>query len=189
MAAGVCARRLSAILESNDPPMERLTCDYCRLPFRSPRRPEVGTKVFCCSGCALASQLGIDGERFPVTPQLVFDLVFGFGVFNQGLLGLLALALQREGRGAGAGLCCLIAVALGALLYLAALAWQWRSGWLRASDGFVFALAAGPVIAGGALTWAHHGGIGAALTTGATLGLVAWSTRGFLRRWWARKRA
>ena len=43
--------------------MERLTCDYCRLPFRPPRRPEVGTKVFCCSGCALASQLGIDGER------------------------------------------------------------------------------------------------------------------------------
>jgi len=169
--------------------MERLTCDYCRLPFRAPRRQAEPTKVFCCSGCALASQLGIDGERFPVTPQLVFDLVFAFGVFNQGLLSLLALALHREGRTGGEALCGLLAAALGAICYLAALAWQWRSGWLRTSDAFVFALAAGPVAAGVALASRNHGGVGTALATGVNLGIALWSARGFLRRWWARQKA
>ena len=75
--------------------MQRLSCDYCGLPFRAPYKPAAGEKAFCCSGCAMASRLGIDGEAFPVTPQLVFDLVFAFAVFNQFLLWLLAVALVR----------------------------------------------------------------------------------------------
>ena len=168
--------------------MERLTCDFCRLPFRAPARPAAGRKVYCCSGCAMADQLGIDGAQFPITPQLVFDLVFGFGVFNQALLLLLATALGREGRMGGAALCLLISAALGVVLYLVALAWQGRAGWLRASDAFVFALAAGPLLAGLVLAWRTCGFAGAALGLAVNLGLVLWSVRGFLRRWWARRR-
>ena len=166
--------------------MERLTCDYCGLPFRAPYKPAAGAKAFCCSGCAMASRLGIEGEKFPVSPQLVFDLLFAFGVFNQFLLWLLAMALGREGRADGAALCLLISVALGTLFYLATLVWLWRSRWLRASDGFVFALLAGPVLAGTALGWLGQGRFGAPMVAGANLLLLVWQARGFLRRWWAR---
>ena len=167
--------------------MERLICDYCGLPFRAPYKPAEGRRAFCCSGCAMASQLGIDGAKFPVTPQLVFDLVFGFGVFNQALLLLLATALGREGRPGGAALCLLISAAIGVLMYLSALAWQWRAGWLRASDAWVFALAAGPVFAGLALAWCTRGFAGAGLGLVVNLGLSLWTARGFVRRWRARR--
>jgi hypothetical protein len=167
--------------------MERLTCNFCGLPFRAPTRAAATAPVFCCSGCALASQLGIGGGKFPITPQLLFDLGFAFGVFNEFLLGLLAVALRHEARAPAAAFCLVISVGLGASLYLAALAWQWRARWLRASDVFVFALAAGPVLAGLALAWAQYRGLGAASAAGANLGLTLWSARGFLRRWWARR--
>ena len=167
--------------------MERLTCDYCGLPFRAPYKPAAGAKAFCCSGCAMASRLGIEGEAFPVTPQLVFDLLFAFGVFNQFLLWLLAVALLRDGRAEGALLCLRISVALGVLAYGAALLWQWRSRWLGASDGFVLALLAGPVAAGAVLVLLRQGMIGAPVSAAANLLLLAWQGRGFLRRQWARR--
>ncbi len=167
--------------------MERLTCDYCGLPFRAPYKPAAGAKAFCCSGCALASRLGIEGEKFPISPQLVFDLVLGFGVFNQFLLVLLAAALRRDGRVEPALLCVTIAAALGATLYLAALAWQWRSRWLRASDAFLYALLSAPVLGGAAIgLWLHRGDAALVSAVGNLL-LVCWQGRGFLRRLWARR--
>lgn len=168
--------------------MERLTCDYCGLPFRAPYKPTAGAKAFCCSGCAMASRLGIEGDQFPVSPQLVFDLLFAFGVFNQFLLWLLAVALLRDGSGAGAVLCFRISVALGAAAYLAALGWQGHSRWLSASDGFVFALLIGPVIAGAVVVCLGQGTLGALVAAGANLFLLLWQARGILRRAWARKR-
>lgn len=165
--------------------MERLTCDYCRLPFRAPYKPAAGAKAYCCSGCALASQLGIEGEQFPISPQLIFDLVLGFGVFNQFLLVLLAAALRRDGRADTAALCVTISAALGAGLYLAALAWQWRSRWLRASDAFLYALLAAPVLGGVTLALCLKRGDAALLAAVANLALVVWQGRGFLRRLWA----
>jgi hypothetical protein len=97
------------------------------------------------------------------------------------------MALGREGRSDGAARCLLISVALGALLYLATLVWQWRSRWLRVSDGFVFALLAGPVFAGAALGWYGLGRYGAPAVAGANLLLLLWQARGFLRRLWARR--
>lgn len=167
--------------------MERLNCDYCGLPFRAPYKPAAGDKAYCCSGCAMASRLGIEGGEFPVSPQLVFDLLFAFAVFNQFLLWLLAVALVRDGRLDGAALCLRISAGLGALAYLATLVWQWRSRWLGVSDGFVFALLAGPVAGGAVLAWLGQGGLGAPVLAGANLLLLAWQARGFLRRVWARR--
>lgn len=169
--------------------MERLTCDYCGLPFRAPYKAAPGEKVFCCSGCALASRLGIEGERFPITPQLVFDLVLAFGVFNEVLLGLLAFALRGEGRPTAAALCVTISAALGAVVYLAALAWQWRSRLLRASDAFLFALLAAPALGGSAVALWLGRGEAAFVPAAANLLLLLWQARGFLRRFRARRRA
>jgi hypothetical protein len=167
--------------------MERLTCDYCGLPFRAPYKPAAEAKAYCCSGCALADQLGIEGEKFPISPQLIFDLVLAFGVFNQFLLVLLATALRRDGKVDSAVLCVTLSAALGAVLYLAALAWQWRSRWLRASDAFLYALLAAPALGGATVgLWLKRGDatLVAAL---ANLLLVVWQGRGFLRRIWARR--
>ncbi len=168
--------------------MERLTCDYCGLPFRAPYKPAAGEKAFCCSGCAMASKLGIEGEAFPVSPQLVFDLLLGFGVFNQFLLLLLATALRRDGRADGAELCLVVAGLLALALYLAALAWQWSSRWLRVSDAVLFALLAAPVLGGAVVTVALKRGDAALVAAVANLVLVLWQARGFLRKVWARRR-
>lgn len=166
--------------------MERLTCDYCGLPFRAPRKPPAGEKAFCCSGCAMASRLGIEGERFPISPQLIFDVVLAFGVFNELLLVLLGAALRRDGNAAAADLCVQGSAGLGASLYLAALVWQWRSRWLRASDAFLYALLAAPVLGGVAVALWLGRGDAALVAAAANLLLVAWQGRGFLRRAWAK---
>ena len=168
--------------------MERLTCDYCSLPFRAPYKPAAGAKAFCCSGCAMASRLGIEGEQFPISPQLVFDLLFGFGVFNQFLLVLLAAALRRDGAAAGAGLCVTISALLGATSFLVALAWQWRSRWMQASDAIVFAVLAAPVAGGAVFGVRFHLVSGVAVAAVANLALVGWQGRGFLRRKWGRRK-
>ncbi|MFT3828889.1 MAG: hypothetical protein QM691_04195 [Opitutaceae bacterium] len=168
--------------------MERLVCDYCGLPFRAPHKPASGAKAFCCSGCALASKLGIEGEKFPVSPQLVFDLALAFGVFNQLLLVLLAAAWRRDGRPEGAALCVTLSAALGGVLYLAALVWQWRSRWLRATDAFLYAALAAPVLGGVTLALWLKCGDAALVAAAANLLLVLWQGRGFLRRLWAGQR-
>lgn len=168
--------------------MERLTCDYCGLPFRAPYKPAAGGKAFCCSGCAMASRLGIEGESFPVSPQLVFDLLLAFGVFNQFLLLILSTALGRDGRADGASLCVAMSAGLGILFYLAALAWQWRSRWLQVSDAVLFALLAAPVIGGAVVALALKRGDAALVAAVANLFLLGWQARGFLRRVWARRR-
>ncbi len=167
--------------------MERLTCDYCGLPFRAPYKPAAGAKAYCCSGCALADQLGIEGEKFPISPQLIFDLLLAFGVFNQFLLVLLATALRRDGKVESAVLCVTLSAGLGAMLYLAALAWQWRSRWLRASDAFLYALLAAPALGGATVGLWLNRGDAAVITAGANLLLLAWQGRGILRRLWARR--
>ncbi|HLP07347.1 MAG TPA: hypothetical protein VK178_04215 [Opitutaceae bacterium] len=169
--------------------MERLTCDYCGLPFRAPYKQPAGEKAFCCSGCALASKLGIEGETFPVSPQLIFDVALAFGVFNQLLLVLLAVALRRDGRLDGAAWCVTISAVVGGALYLAALGWQWRSRWLCATDAFLYAMLAAPVLGGVTVALWLNRGDAALVATMANLLLVLWQGRGFLRRLWARQRA
>ena len=167
--------------------MERLTCGYCGGPFRAQGNPAPEGDVFCCSSCAMAARLGVEGDKFPVTPQLVFDLVFGLGVFNQLLLVPLAIVIRNEGNEGGAALCVAISGGLGVALYLAALAWQSRMRWMRSSDAVLYALLAAPVIVGavGAL---HLKRIDAALVSAAAnMMLAVWLARGFLRRVWAKR--
>jgi hypothetical protein len=162
--------------------MERLTCDYCGLPIGEPPEPAAGGTAFCCSGCAMASRLGIEGDQFPVTPQLIFDLLFGFGVFNQFLLVLFAAARRSDGRAEAAALCVAISAGLGVTLYLAALGWQWRGRWLRASDVWLYALLAAPVLGGAAVAVCLKRGDAALVSAVVNLALAGWLGRGFLRR-------
>src|SRR5262245_61966083 len=127
--------------------MQRVTCSYCGLPFRVARPPAAGEPTYCCSGCAMASRLGIEGEKFPITPQLLFGLGYGFAVFNQLALGVFAGALAREGRGDTALLLQRIDVGLGVAVFLGALAWLGSARWIRIADAVVFALLAGPMVA------------------------------------------
>ena len=161
---------------------KRPACDYCGLPIREQPKPVASGTAFCCSGCAMASRLSIEGDQFPVTPQLIFDLVFGFGVFNQLLLVLLAAARRSDGRAEAAALCVAISAGLGAALYLAALGWQWRGRWLRASDVWLYSLLATPVLGGAVVALCLKRGDAALAAAVANLVLAAWLGRGFLRR-------
>lgn len=167
--------------------MQRVTCSYCGLPFRTGRTPAAGEAVYCCSGCAMASRLGIDGEKFPVTPQLVFGLVYGFVVFNQLAVGLFAGALLREGRTDLAALLQRIDVALGVAVFLGALGWLARARWIRIADAMVFALLAGPLVAGVILALGGRLSEAVWLSFGTNALLGAWQSRGLIRRWWAQR--
>jgi hypothetical protein len=136
----------------------------------------------------MASQLGIEADRFPITPQLVFDLVFGFGVFNQFLLVLLSRALGHDGRPILADRCMAGSAALGALLYAAALAWQWTRKWMRPSDAIVYALLSAPLAGGVVVAVSLHRIDAALAAAAANLLLLVWQSRGFLRRRWAKLR-
>lgn len=168
--------------------MERLNCGYCGLPYRSSRKPAPDGKAFCCSGCAMAARLGIEGDQFPVTPQLVFDLAFGLGVFNELLLVPLAMVLRNGGNDGGAALCVAISGGLGATLYLAALVWQASIRWMRSGDAVLYVLLAAPVFAGSGVALYLKTGGAALLAAAANLVLAVWLARGFLRRMCARRR-
>jgi hypothetical protein len=162
--------------------MNRVTCDFCGLPFRVRWLPPSGHGVYCCSGCALAAQMRLEGDQWPVTPQLVFNLGFGFAVFNQVLLWLIGLGLVRDGQAVLAARFGLGSIALGALVFAGSLVWQILQGWMRATDlaAYGAALAANGF---GAWVLVHHGWTeaGACYLT-ASMALVAWQARGWIRK-------
>ena len=165
--------------------VEQPKCGYCGRPFnaKDAQRP-----VFCCSGCAMAARLGIEGDQSPVTPQLVFDLVFGLGVFNELLLVPLAMVLRNGGNEDGAALCVAISSGLGVTLYLAALVWQASIRWMRSGDAALYALLAAPVFGGAGVALYLRSGGAALSAAAANLVLGAWLARGLLRRMCARHR-
>ena len=161
--------------------MERLVCSYCGLPFRS-LRPADGEPAYCCSGCAMAARLNISGEKFPVTPQLVYGLLLGFGIFNQVLLIVLALALVNEGRVETAEKFAAASAVLAIALFVIALAWQWRARLMRRTDFAAFVIACAFLAAD--LFLLLESAFGAASLAGlAATGLAAmWQARGIARR-------
>lgn len=167
--------------------VEQPTCGYCGRPFNAKDEQRPVVKPFCGSGCAMAARLGIQGAQFPVTPQLVFDVVFGLGVFNELLLVPLAMVLHNGGNEGGAALCVAISGVLGVTLYLAALAWQWRIRWVRAGDAVLYALLAAPVLGGAGVALYLKSGGAALIAAVANLALAVWLARGFLRRVRARR--
>lgn len=162
--------------------MDRVTCDFCGLPFRLRRLPPSGQGVYCCSGCALAAQMRLEGEHWPVTPQLIFNLGFGFAVFNQALLWLVALGLARDEATLLAARFGLASIALGALVYAGALVWQILQGWLRGTDLAVYAVALAANVLGAwvlvRIGWSAAG----ACYLAASIALVAWQARGWVRK-------
>lgn len=137
----------------------------------------------------MASRLGIEGEKFPVTPQLVFGIVYGFVVFNQAALALFAGALVREGKGTTALLLQRIDVGLGVAVFAGALAWLAQARWVRVADAVIFALLAGPIVAAAMLTIGGRPSTGVWLAFAANALLGVWQARGLIRRWWAQRSA
>ena len=168
--------------------VEQPTCGYCGRPFNAKEEQRPGVMPFCGSGCAMAARLGIEGDQFPVTPQLVFDLAFGLGVFNELLLVPLAMVLRNGGGEGGAALCVAISGGLGVALYLAALVWQASIRWMRSDDAVLYALLAAPVFGGAGVALYLRSGGAALIAAAANLVLGVWLARGFLRRMCARRR-
>jgi hypothetical protein len=163
----------------------RIVCSYCGLPFRS-LRPADNEPAYCCSGCAMAARLNISGEKFPVTPQLVYGLILGFGIFNQALLIVLAFALVNERRLETAEKFAAVAAVLAIVLFVVALAWQWRARLMRRTDLAAFVIAGVFLMADAFLL--SKSAFGAASLAGlAATGLAAmWQARGFPRKWLGR---
>lgn len=166
--------------------MTRAVCSYCGIPFRAFRGATEGGPAYCCSGCAMAARLNISAEKFPVTPQLVYLLVLGFGIFNQALLIVLAMALVNEGRAETAELFAAASAIVALVLFVAALAWQWRSRLVRATDLAVFVIAGAFATADAFLLAGTAFGAASLAGLAATCGAALWQSRGFARRWLGR---
>jgi hypothetical protein len=166
--------------------MTRAVCSYCGIPFRAFRGVAEGEPAYCCSGCAMAARLNISAEKFPVTPQLVYLLILGFGVFNQALLIVLALALVNEKRIETAETFAAVSAVLAIVLFAVALVWQWRARPVRITDIAMFVIA-GAFAAADVFLLASSAFGAASLAGLAATGCAAlWQSRGFARRWLGR---
>jgi len=168
--------------------VRRAVCSYCGIPFRVFGDGARDGADYCCSGCAMAARLNVSAEKFPVTPQLVYLLILAFGVFNQALLIVLALALVNEGRAQTAERFAAASAIVAIVLFAAALVWQWRARLVRATDIIVFALAAGLAVTDAFLLFDARFGAASLAGLVATGSAALWQSRGFARRWLGRAR-
>ena len=157
--------------------MERVTCQYCGLPFRV-RKVAAGEAHFCCTGCAMLSRIPVDAEgQFPVNAHLVAALITGFILFNQLLFWLIAELLVREGRMAVAVRLFWLSGGAAAALWVSLLLLQRRVKALRGAEAVAMALG----LAG--LAWAFWRQPPRPLgLAGVSLVLTAWTFRGLLLR-------
>ena len=98
--------------------MDKIPCVFCGLPVRVSASSE-GRPVYCCSGCALAAQIPMDGGNLPISRQLVVSLAIGFIFFNQFLFWALAVALRGEDRAGLAFRFDVLAIVVGGLVLAA----------------------------------------------------------------------
>ena len=166
--------------------MSKVPCAFCGLPFRS-RNKNSDTDQYCCSGCALASQIPVGDEGMPVSRQLLSSLALGFIYFNQFLFWLLSVGLYAEGRDSLAKAFEWVALGLGMVVIVFV-------GWLllitktrRLSDWGVVALAGAFLVYGGAK--ASGGGLSSLVMAVfcANSLRVLWFARGWLKRRFGRK--
>ncbi len=155
--------------------MNKVACDYCGLPFKA-LRVQSGRECFCCSGCAIASRVPVDGDgNYPINPTLLTALGVGFIFFNQLMFWLLAVLLVREGKVPASARLEGVSLVLGAVMWVALVAVQWRFGARRWVDAVVGVLTAGFMaiaVADGSLACAAAG----------NAALVTWSVRGFFKK-------
>jgi len=138
VAAGRAASRIEA-LSKNRPTMKKIPCTFCGLPVRVGSDPSE-EPVYCCSGCALAAQIPMDGGYLPISRQLIVSLTLAFAYFNQFLFWSLAFALRGEGRDLLADRFEWITLALGALVLIGTLIVFFRASVHRWTDWLVMAL-------------------------------------------------
>lgn len=157
--------------------MNTVQCRHCGLPFRV-RRVEPGKEYFCCTGCAVLSRVPVDEKgNFPVNQHLVSALSLGFLYFNQVLLWLVALLLQREGREPLADRFGWISAIVAFLVWLGVLIVQRREGAARGKDIVFSALCLALLFA----AWRTAPPIGGVLASANAIWLT-WSFRGLMRR-------
>lgn len=136
----------------------------------------------------MAARLNITDAAFPVTPQLVYGLLLGFAIFNQALLILLALALVNEGRADTAEKFAAASALLALVLFVVALAWQWRAQLVSRTDLAAFLIAGAFLAADLFLLSGSAFGVAAFAGLAATVLAAAWQSRGFARKWLGRAR-
>ena len=156
----------------------KVVCEHCGLPF-SVGRVARGKAVYCCSGCALAARVPVDGQgHFPVNAALVSALGAGFVFFNQALFWMLALLLARQPDAASAtnaGRFTLASLAAGAAVWVAVAFFQARAGASRVIDRVALGAS------GFGLGWAVAGARAEiALLCNALL--AVWALRGLARK-------
>lgn len=160
--------------------MAKQPCQHCGLPTWVPDPTDgdatsESRPVFCCTGCAFAHRLAAKpGAAGTLTPLQTAAWVTGFAIFNQAVFWVLAVLLREEGRASLSRAAGYASIGLGGLLWLvlvAALATGRR--WSR-MDLLVWGLTLAGVLLG-LFTYS----ISCAME--ATLGLLAWTLRGFLR--------
>jgi hypothetical protein len=168
--------------------MPKVQCSFCGLPF-SVRTVREGETYYCCSGCALASRIPVHQDALPVSRGLVIALALGFGLFNQILFAVAGTALVAEGRPEIGATWLWVSVIVGGLLGTANVTFLLTARPRRWSDGGAGAIAA--VIAAWAVQRGFVHGLPAAVwpAVGANLGMAAWWSRGWGRRYLARWRS
>lgn len=168
--------------------MERVSCDFCGLPF-SVRPAPAGATHFCCSGCALASRIPVHDGTLPVSKQLMIALALGFGVFNQIMFSVLGAAVADEGRVELGARLMVVSLSVGFLVLLVNIAFlatirPWRtSDVIGASLGIFAAVSAVWSIVKGEVAGATW------FLLGSSCWFVFWMTRGWLRRALRRKQS
>ena len=154
-----------------------VVCEHCGLPFSVPRAAP-GKAVYCCSGCALAARISVDGQGAPLNTALVSALGAGFVFFNQSLFWMLAVLLSRRAGAEDAlhsGRIALASLILGVIVWLALMLIQWKAGAMRATDRGV--LGAGGFVLGWAFFCARP-----EFALLANLLLAVWTLRGLARK-------
>ena len=168
--------------------MERVSCDFCGLPF-SVRSSPAGATHYCCSGCALASRIPVHDGTLPVSRQLIVALALGFGVFNQILFAVLGAAVVEEGRMEAGSQLMIVSLVIGLLVLLVNGAFLATTRPRRMTD--VMGGVLGIFAAGLALWSVLKGDVFNAtwFLLGASLWFAFWMTRGWLRRALRRKQS
>ena len=131
----------------------------------------------------MAARLNITSGAFPVTPQLVYNLVIAFCVFNQALLKLLAIALVQEQRADTAGRFALASAILALGVFAMELIWQWRASVKRGTDVAVFVVAGIFAAADAWLLLRASPGAAAIAGIVSTATVAIWQSRGVVRKW------
>lgn len=128
--------------------MTKPPCTFCGLPVRVGPNLSNEQPIYCCSGCALAAQIPVDGGNLPISRQLIVSLALAFAYFNQFLFWSLAFALRGEARDVLAGRFDAITLAIGIVVLVATVVVFLSARVHRWTDWVVLTFVAGLTVVG-----------------------------------------